>query len=182
MLRNLGAWTLCHWSSYCRKIHKRLPNLLVHLLQLSRSNHPVQPENPALVFDQLETGVPCRTHQLHWYHSWMMVMLKGLALSRTVMSLLEIGRHPMTLFAISLCTRKPTPCSCLYRSISCKSSTTLPAALRVLTFHVAMVISCVRRGTRSLCRAATDPVWIFYHSLLSLMVCLEHIFRFNDDM
>ena len=45
--------------------------------------------------------------------SWMMVMLKGLALSRTVMSLLEIERHPMTLFTISLCTRKPTPCSCL---------------------------------------------------------------------
>ena len=40
-------------------------------------------------------------------------MLKGLALSRTVMSLLEIGRHPMTLFTISWCTRKPTPCSCL---------------------------------------------------------------------
>ena len=40
-------------------------------------------------------------------------MLKGLALSRTVMSLLEIWRHPMTLFTISLCSRKPTPCSCL---------------------------------------------------------------------
>ena len=40
-------------------------------------------------------------------------MLKGLALSRTVMSLLEIGRHPTTLVTISLCTRKPTPCSCL---------------------------------------------------------------------
>ena len=33
-------------------------------------------------------------------------MLKGLALSRTIMSLLEIGRHPMTLSTISLCTRK----------------------------------------------------------------------------
>ena len=82
------------------------------------------------------------------------------------MSLLEIGRHPMTLFTISLCTRKSTPYSCLssfplkyplrppsvwispdffhlishnprmlhlYRSITCKSSSTLPAALRVLT-------------------------------------------------
>ena len=32
-----------------------------------------------------------------------MVMLKGFALSRTVVSLLEIGRHPMTLFTISVC-------------------------------------------------------------------------------
>ena len=86
---------------------------------------------------------------------------------------------PMTLFTISLCTRKPTPCSCLfsfpleytlwppsvrispeffhlishnprmlhlYRSISCKRSSTLPAALRVLTFHVAMVMSSLPRG------------------------------------
>ena len=130
----------------------------------------------------------------------------------------------MTIFTISLCTRKPTPCSCLssfslkytvtpigwdfsrlfpshltqskmlhlFRSISCKSPFTLPAALRVLTFHVAMVMSSLprslapvahlsfppwfRRETRSLCRAATDPVWIFYHSLLSLVVCLGHIF------
>ena len=100
-------------------------------------------------------------------------MLKGLAFSRTVMSVLEIGRHPMTLFTISLCTRKPTHCSCvssfplkytlwspsvgispdlfhlishnprifyLYRSISCKNSSPLPAALRVLTFHLAMVM------------------------------------------
>ena len=112
-------------------------------------------------------------------YTWMMVMLKGLALSRTVMILLEIGRHPMTLFTISLCTRKPTPCSCLssfplkytlwppsvgispdffhfishnprmihlYRSISCKSSSTLPAALRVLTFQVAMVMSSLPRS------------------------------------
>ena len=145
-------------------------------------------------------------------------MLKELALSRFVMSMLEIRRHPMTLFTITLCTRKPTPCSCLssfplkytpvtpscrnstelfhlishnprmlhmYRSISCKSSSNLPTALMVLTFHVSMVLSVchqqhtcrsrprVRRGMQSLC---AGPVWIFYHSLLSFVVCLVHIF------
>ena len=68
-LQSLGAWALCHWSPYCKKVHKLLPNPLVHLLQLSRSNHLVQPECPALVFDRLETGVPCRTYQLHCHHS-----------------------------------------------------------------------------------------------------------------
>ena len=117
-------------------------------------------------------------------------MLKGLALSRTVMSLLEIGRHPMTLFTISLCTRKPTPCSCLtsfppkytmwppsaeispdvfhlfsynpmmrhlYRSISCKSSSTLPAALTVLTFHVAMVMSSLPRSLAPVVHLSFPP-------------------------
>ena len=27
-LRSLGAWTLCHWSLDCRKVHKLLPKLL----------------------------------------------------------------------------------------------------------------------------------------------------------
>ena len=36
-LQGLGAWALCHWSPDCRKVHKRLSNLLVHLLQFSRS-------------------------------------------------------------------------------------------------------------------------------------------------
>ena len=72
-LRSLGAWALCHWSPDCRKVHKLLPDRLVHLLQLSHSNHLVQPECPTLVFDQLETGVPCRTHQRHCHHSWMLV-------------------------------------------------------------------------------------------------------------
>ena len=30
------------------------------------------------------------------------------------MSLLEIGRHPMTVFTMSLGTRNPMPCSCLF--------------------------------------------------------------------
>ena len=72
-LLSLGAWALCHWSPDCWKVHKLLPNLLVHLLQLSRSSHRIQPECPALVFDQLETRVPRRTHQLHCHHSWMLV-------------------------------------------------------------------------------------------------------------
>ena len=72
-LRSLGALALCHLSPDCKKVHKRLPNLLVHLLQLSRSNHLVQPECPALMFDQLETGVPCRTHQRHCHHIYMLV-------------------------------------------------------------------------------------------------------------
>ena len=114
-LRSLGAWSLCHWSPDCRKVHKLLPNLLVHLLQHSHTT---------LVFDQLENGVPCRTHQLHWHHSWiwmhvtrMMAMLKGLAPSRTDMRLLELGQHPMTLFTISLRTRKPTPWSCFWSTL-----------------------------------------------------------------
>ena len=43
-----------------------------------RSNHLVQPECPALVFDQLESDVPCRTHQLHCHHSWMLVHIPEL--------------------------------------------------------------------------------------------------------
>ena len=113
-------------------------------------------------------------------------MLKGLALSRTVISLLEIGRHPVTLFTVSLCTRKPTPCSCLssfplwppsvgispdffhlishnprmlhlYRSISCNSSSTLPAALRVLTFHVATVMSSLPRSLAPVAHLSFPP-------------------------
>ena len=34
----------------------------------------------------------------------------------------------------------------LYLSISCESSSTLPAALRVLTFHIAMVMSSLPRS------------------------------------
>ena len=35
-LRSRWAWALCNWSPDCRKVHKRVPNLLVHL-QLSHS-------------------------------------------------------------------------------------------------------------------------------------------------
>ena len=40
-------------------------------------------------------------------------MLKGTALRRMVMSLLETGWHPMTVLTVSLWTRNPRPCSCL---------------------------------------------------------------------
>ena len=69
--RSLRVWVLCHWSF--RTFLKVLINFLVHLLQLSRCNDLVQSEYPALVFDQLETGVRYRTHQLHCRHSWMLV-------------------------------------------------------------------------------------------------------------
>ena len=36
-LQSPGAWTLCHWSPDCTKVHKFLPNLLVHLLYLCYS-------------------------------------------------------------------------------------------------------------------------------------------------
>ena len=40
-------------------------------------------------------------------------MLNGLALRRITISLLETVRQPMTVFTMSLCTRNPTPSSCL---------------------------------------------------------------------
>jgi len=95
-------------------------------------------------------------------------MLEGTALRRMVMSLLESGRHSMTVSTMSLRTRTPTPCSCLssfplkktlctssvvvspkffhlkmfllYLSISCLSSLSFPVALSVPVFHVPMVM------------------------------------------
>ena len=183
--RSLGAWALCHWSPDRRKVPKLLSNLLVHLLQLSRSNHLVQPECPALVFDQLETGVPYRTHQLHCViiaGCWCIYLNDG-NIERTCSQPHCHGSArnwaiSYDMFTISLCTRKPTPCSCLSslpqkytlwppsvgispdflhlilqnprmlhlcQSFSCKCSSTLPAALRVLTFHIAMVMSSFAR-------------------------------------
>ena len=179
-LQRLGAWALYHWSPNCRKVHKLLPNLLVHLLQLSHSNHLVEPEGPALVFDRLETGVPCRIHQLHFIitrcwciylndgnveralisaaPSWVCLKMGGIlwhfsqypyALGNPLLvhacSLFHwntlwspsVGISPDVFHFISHNLRMRH----LYRSISCKSSSTLPAALRVLTFHVSMVIS-----------------------------------------
>ena len=40
-------------------------------------------------------------------------MLKWTALGRMMISLLETGRHLMSVFTMSLWTRNPTPCSCL---------------------------------------------------------------------
>ena len=47
--------------------------ITVGSFSFSRSNDPVQPECPALVFDQLANAVPCSTHQFHCHHSWMLV-------------------------------------------------------------------------------------------------------------
>ena len=138
----------------------------------------------------------------------MMVLLKGLTLSRSVMSPLKTGRDAMAVVTF-LCTRNPTSCSCRCSfatevhsvtticwdfprihlqeySTSCNSSSTFPAALRVLTFQVAMVVSSLPRRWRRqhtcrsrpcvLCRTATDPVLIFYHSLPALVVCRGYIF------
>ena len=118
----------------------------------------------------------------------MMVILKGIALSCTVMSLLESGRHPITRSTISLCTRKSNPCSCFSSfllkytllgflqtfSISshtiqgcsicigpshAKCSSTLPAALqRVLTFHVAMVMSSLPRSLAPVAHLSFPPL------------------------
>ena len=95
----------------------------------------------------------------------------------------------MTLFTISLCTRKTTPCSCLssfplkytvtpicwnfsrlfpshltqskmlhlFRSILFKSPSSLPAALRVLTFHVAMVMSSLPRSLAPVAHVSFPP-------------------------
>ena len=70
-----GVWAFCHCSPDCRKVHKHFPNLLVHLLLFLHSSLLVQPECPAVVFDQLEmsTGVHCRTHQFHCRHGWILV-------------------------------------------------------------------------------------------------------------
>ena len=80
-------------------------------------------------------------------------MLKGTALRRMVMSLLETGRHPMTVFMTSLWTRNPAPCSCLssfpLKKTFCPSSVVvtpkffhlIPPSPRM--FHLYLSISCV---------------------------------------
>ena len=80
-------------------------------------------------------------------------MLKGATLRRTVMSLLETGRHPMTLFTTSLWTGNPTPCSCLFsfplKKTLCPSSVVVsPNFLHIILqsprmFHLYLSISCV---------------------------------------
>ena len=65
-------------------------------------------------------------------------MLKANALRRMVMSLLETGQHPMTVFTMSLWTRKPTPCSCLYPPFHWRKPCVLPLLFRQsssISFH-----------------------------------------------
>ncbi len=80
-------------------------------------------------------------------------MLKGTALRRMVISLLEAGRHPMTVFTMSLWTRNPTPCSCLssfpLKKTLCPSSVVVsPKFFHLISqsprmFHLYLSISCV---------------------------------------
>ena len=80
-------------------------------------------------------------------------MLKGTALKRIVMSLLETGQHPMTVFTMSLWTRNPTPCSCLssfsLKKTSCPSSVVVSPKFFHLIWqsprmsHLYLSISCV---------------------------------------
>ena len=70
------------------------------------------------------------------------------------MSLLETGRHPMTVFTMSLLTRNPTPCSCLssfpLKKKLCPSSVVvvLPKFFHLISqsprmFHLYLSILCV---------------------------------------
>ena len=80
-------------------------------------------------------------------------MLKGTALRRMVMSLLETGRHPMTVFMMSLWTRNPTPCSYLssfpLKKTLCPSSVVVSPKFFYLIsqspkiFHLYLSISCI---------------------------------------
>ena len=68
----------------------------------------------------LRTGEKWSTSLSLWQvvHAYtnMMVILKGAALRRLDVNLLETNRHPNTPFAMSLCIRHPTPYSCLSSS------------------------------------------------------------------
>ena len=52
----------------------------------------------------------------YWCINLFEVILKGVALRRIDIILLETGRHPKTASTTSLCTRSPTPYSCLSSS------------------------------------------------------------------
>ena len=81
-------------------------------------------------------------------------MLKGTALRRMVMSLLETGRHPMTVFTMSLWTRNPTPCSCLssfpLKRTLCPSSVVVsPKFLPLNQMYVKPSVTFTHRNTVS---------------------------------
>ena len=126
-------------------------------------------------------------------------MLKRLAISCTLLSLrnrMTVFVITKTVKYVAQFTRKQTDYSCLTsfrwsilwppsvvlkffqrrshspRVFHSHSFRSLPAAIKVSAFHLAMVMSSVprpnwqcrpgiRRWTRSLCRFATDPVWEF---------------------
>ena len=88
-----------------------------------------------------------------WMYACSIVMLKGTALRRMVISLLETGRHPMTMFTKSLWTRNPTPCWCLSsfllkKSLRPSSVVVSPKFFHLISqspkmFHLYLFISCV---------------------------------------
>ena len=64
-----------------------------------------------------KSGRPhCHHDQMLVHKPVMMVILKGAALRRIDISMLETGRHPKTAFTMFLCSRNPTPYSCLSSS------------------------------------------------------------------
>ena len=88
-----------------------------------------------------------------WHEGIHLLMLKGTALRWMVMSLLGTARHPMTLFTMSLWTRRPLPCSCLssflLKKTLCPSSVVVsPKFFNLISqsprmFHLYLSISCV---------------------------------------
>ena len=81
------------------------------------------------------------------------VMLKGTALRRIMMSLFETGWDPMTVFMVSLWTRTPLPCSCLssfpLKKTLCSSAVIVsPKFFHLISqsprvFHLYLSILCV---------------------------------------
>ena len=95
-------------------------------------------------------------------------MLIGAALKLIVMSLLETGRHPMTMFTMTLWTINPTPCSCL-------SSFPLnePYVLLLLLFWQSSSISFHRVQGCSICtwpfRVLVPGVFLLLLATLSVL-------------
>ena len=96
---------LCY---HCIRVHRCLASFHKHPCPLLHSSLLVQQECPSSMCDQWHSVVG----HVGAYECTI-VMLKRTALRRMVISLLETGWHPMTVFTMSLWTRYPTPCSYL---------------------------------------------------------------------
>ena len=108
---------MCH---HCRRVHKSLAIFHKHPCPLLHSSLLTQQECPSSLSDQWHSVGGHRILIFRCHHSLTLgayncttVMLKGTALGRMVMSLLETWQHPMTMFTMSLWTRNPMPCPCL---------------------------------------------------------------------
>ena len=110
------------------------------------------------------------------------MMLKGTALRRMVMSLLETGWHPMTVFTTSLWTRNPTPCLWLssfqLEKTLCPFSVVVsPKFFNLISqsprmFHLNLSISCVSSAWSF---PATPGVLVFHVPMV--MLSLPRIFN-----